>query len=91
MGALLQREGLVIGRKKRRKVPPYTPPLQTAQEPNQLWCADFKGWFCTGDGERIDPLTISDEDLKKLPAADRAKVYRARLKASGWQPPTPTA
>src|SRR5690349_8947878 len=25
-----------------------------------------------------DPLTISDEDLKKLPAADRAKVYRAR-------------
>ncbi len=34
-----------------------------------------------------DPLTISDEDLKKLPPADRAKVYRARLKASGWQPP----
>ena len=23
-------------------------------------CADFKGWFRTGDGERIDPLTISD-------------------------------
>jgi formate hydrogenlyase subunit 6/NADH:ubiquinone oxidoreductase subunit I len=34
-----------------------------------------------------DPLTISDEDLKNLPAADRAKVYRARLTASGWQPP----
>ena len=34
-----------------------------------------------------DPLTISDEDLKKLPPADRAKVYRARLKASGWTPP----
>ena len=34
-----------------------------------------------------DPLTISDEDLRKLPAADRAKVYRARLTASGWQPP----
>jgi NADH-quinone oxidoreductase subunit I len=38
-----------------------------------------------------DPLTISDEDLKKLPAAERAKVYRARLKASGWQPPTPSS
>jgi NADH-quinone oxidoreductase subunit I len=35
-----------------------------------------------------DPLTISDEELKKLPPAERAKVYRARLKASGWQPPT---
>src|SRR5438105_2090867 len=32
-----------------------------------------------------DPLTISDEDMKKLPPAERAKVYRARLKASGWQ------
>ncbi|MBV9326913.1 MAG: NADH-quinone oxidoreductase subunit I [Chloroflexi bacterium] len=37
----------------------------------------------------FDPLTISDEDLKKLPAAERARVYRARLKASGWQPPAP--
>ena len=34
-----------------------------------------------------DPATISDEDLKKLPAAERGKVYRARLTASGWQPP----
>jgi NADH-quinone oxidoreductase chain I len=34
-----------------------------------------------------DPLTISDEDLKNLPPADRALVYRARLKASGWTPP----
>lgn len=35
----------------------------------------------------FDPLTISDEDMKKLPVAQRALVYRARLKASGWQPP----
>jgi NADH-quinone oxidoreductase subunit I len=35
-----------------------------------------------------DPLTISDEDLKKLPAAERAKVYRARNMAKGiGQPP----
>ena len=25
-----------------------------------MWCADFKGWFRTGDGSRIDPLTITD-------------------------------
>jgi NADH-quinone oxidoreductase chain I len=37
-----------------------------------------------------DPLTISDEDLKKLPAADRAKVYRARNMARGiGLPPNP--
>jgi NADH-quinone oxidoreductase subunit I len=36
-----------------------------------------------------DPLTISDDDLKKLPPADRAKVYKARRLASGWTPPPP--
>jgi len=29
-------------------------------KPNATWCADFKGWFRTGDGKRCDPLTISD-------------------------------
>ena len=29
-------------------------------EPNQVWSIDFKGWFRTQDGERCDPLTISD-------------------------------
>ncbi|HEV2688050.1 MAG TPA: IS481 family transposase [Bryobacteraceae bacterium] len=60
IGGLLQRTGLVVGRKRRRKVPPYTQPFQSASRPNDLWCADFKGWFRTGDGERNDPLTISD-------------------------------
>src|SRR5438445_8566175 len=33
---------------------------------NRVWCADFKGWFRTGDGERIDPLTISDAHSRYL-------------------------
>jgi NADH-quinone oxidoreductase chain I len=37
-----------------------------------------------------DPLTISDDDLKKLPASERAKVYRARNQAKGiGLPPNP--
>lgn len=28
--------------------------------PNDLWCIDFKGWFRTADGQRCDPLTITD-------------------------------
>jgi transposase InsO family protein len=60
IGALLKREGLVVARKKRLHTAPYTEPLAHAQECNRVWCADFKGWFRTGDGERIDPLTISD-------------------------------
>jgi hypothetical protein len=25
-----------------------------------VWCVDFKGWFKTGDGSHVEPLTISD-------------------------------
>ncbi len=60
IGTLLKREGLVVARKKRWHTAPYSEPLAHAQEGNRVWCADFKGWFRSGDGERIDPLTISD-------------------------------
>ncbi|HKQ87771.1 MAG TPA: IS481 family transposase, partial [Candidatus Acidoferrales bacterium] len=60
IGEIVAREGLTVPRKKRRRVPPYTAPFASAGEPNRLWCADFKGWFKSQDGTRIDPLTISD-------------------------------
>jgi transposase InsO family protein len=60
MGELLQREGLVQARRQRHRTPRYSEPLAHAQAPNQVWCADFKGWFLCGDGARCDPLTISD-------------------------------
>jgi transposase InsO family protein len=63
---LLKREGLVASQRRRRKTPPYTQPLQHAQGANQVWCADFKGWFRCGDGERCDPLTISDAHSRYL-------------------------
>jgi transposase InsO family protein len=66
IGALLKREGLVVARKKRRPTAPYTEPLAHAEECNRVWCADFKGWFRTVDGERIDPLTISDAHSRYL-------------------------
>ena len=60
IGELLAREGLAHARRGRRKAPPYTQPFASAHAANQVWCMDFKGWFRTRDGERIDPLTISD-------------------------------
>jgi transposase InsO family protein len=60
IGEMVAREGLVVAHRKRRRTPPYTEPFAGAEAPNCVWCADFKGWFRTGDGERIDPLTISD-------------------------------
>jgi len=66
IGALLKREGLVVARKKRRRTAPYTEPLAHADGANRVWCADFKGWFRTKNGERIDPLTISDAHSRYL-------------------------
>jgi transposase InsO family protein len=66
MGAMLDREGLTHRRSKRRRVEPYTQPFAPATEPNAEWASDFKGWFRTGDGMRIDPLTISDTSTRFL-------------------------
>jgi transposase InsO family protein len=60
VGALLKREGLVVGRRKRLRVPSYSTPLAHADFPNRVWCADFKGWFVCADGQRCDPLTSTD-------------------------------
>jgi transposase InsO family protein len=77
IGALLKREGLAVPRRRLRRTPPYTQPFQQAVEPNQLWCADFKGWFRTLDRQRIDPLTISDTTsryLLRCQAVDKANT-----------------
>ena len=60
IGALLKQNGLTVRRRRRRSARPNCEPLAHARGPNLVWCADFKGWFRTGDGTRIDPLTISD-------------------------------
>jgi hypothetical protein len=40
--------------------------LQEAEQPNQIWAIDFKGWCRTGDGARCEPLTITDQASRYL-------------------------
>jgi putative transposase len=60
MGDLLRREGVSQPRRRTRYVVPLTQPLAAAQAPNDVWTADFKGWFRTADQTRCDPLTVAD-------------------------------
>jgi transposase InsO family protein len=60
IGDILKRSGLVRPRRARLRVPPSSSPLGAAMEPNDIWCADFKGHFALDDGTRCHPLTISD-------------------------------
>jgi putative transposase len=60
VNALLDRQGLL--RKQRRgpaRAHPGAAPLATTA-PNQVWPADFKGQFKTGDGVYCYPLTVTD-------------------------------
>lgn len=65
-GAILARAGLTVARRQRRHVPPRTQPFASVEQPNDTWCADFKGWFRTADGHRCEPLTISDAYSRML-------------------------
>lgn len=66
IGDILARHGLVQHRKVRRNATPSAQPFATGGAPNEVWCADFKGWFVTGDQRRCTPLTITDHYSRYL-------------------------
>ncbi len=57
---VLRRHGLTRQVRRRSHPPSHGGPMQGLLGPNELWCVDFKGWFRLGNGERCDPLTLSD-------------------------------
>jgi putative transposase len=65
-GDLLARRGLV--KKRRRRRPHQHPGVvpSTTTHPNDLWTADFKGHFRTGDGIYCYPLTVADQHTRYL-------------------------
>jgi putative transposase len=57
--AVLDRHGLVTRRGPRRHRAEGTP-LTAPEQPNALWCADYKGEFMLADRRYCYPLTITD-------------------------------
>jgi len=58
--AVLDRHGLVKPRSRRRRELREGTPLSQAREPNDLWCADYKGEFMLADRRYCYPLTVTD-------------------------------
>jgi putative transposase len=59
---VLERAGLVVERLRRRQV--ETGRIANgvkAEKPNDVWTADFKGWWKDRAGLRVEPLTVRDE------------------------------
>lgn len=81
IGEWLRRAGLAGRSRRRRRCPAFTQPFAAVSEANAVWCTDFKGWFRTGDGQRCDPLTLSDGHsrfLLRLEAVDQPDAANVR-------------
>jgi transposase InsO family protein len=75
--AVLDRHGLVSRARKRRAANKATgTALSQADAPNDLWCADFKGEFKTGDGRYCYPLTVSDQASRMILACEALESTR---------------
>lgn len=57
---ILQRNGLVRQRVRRRALGHPGKPDTQVQRPNDCWSADFKGQFKLGNGQYCYPLTVTD-------------------------------
>jgi transposase InsO family protein len=76
---VLKRHGLTRKVRRRGRATPSPKPLSQAWGPNALWCADFKGWFRLGNGQRCDPLTISDGYSRYL------LCFQGIVGSTGWR------
>ena len=68
---ILERADAIPARRRRRarvSVPTERPVLDV-EGPNDVWTIDFKGWWRTGAGDRIEPLTVRDAYSRYVLAA----------------------
>lgn len=63
---------------------PSQAPLGHCQQANQVWCADFKGHFRTADGQRCDPLTITDAYSRYLLRCQAMGGYTGYVAVKPW-------
>ncbi|MFT4554089.1 MAG: putative transposase, partial [Chlamydiales bacterium] len=62
---IFKKHHLVTSRRIRKRVP-ATAPLGDVSACNDTWAVDFKGWFLTGDGQKCEPLTLTDSFSRYL-------------------------
>ena len=66
IGSILKRYGIALPRRRRARTPAFAGALSSGLVPNDVWAADFKGWFRTNDGTKVDPFTLSDISSRYL-------------------------
>jgi transposase InsO family protein len=85
--AILSRNGMVPKKPRRRRIGHPGKPGSVILAPNDVWSADFKGQFKTGNGRYCYPLTVTDNFSRYLlscqalnsTAVEQAKPVFTRL------------
>jgi transposase InsO family protein len=79
IGDILKQAGLITPVKRRRRPIDQRRPFAAVTAANDEWAVDFKGWFRTLDGQRIDPLTMTDSHSRFLLAVRDARASIASV------------
>ena len=82
--AVLDRNGLVEPRKTRRNKAQGTF-LSNPKNPNDLWCADYKGEFMLGNKKYCYPLTISDYASRYLITCEALETTKEQFAFSVFE------
>ena len=89
---ILSRHGMVTKKRQRRCNGHPGKPSSVILAPNDLWCADYKGQFRTGNGRYCYPLTMTDgfsryllgcQGLNSTAVAEAKPVFRRLFKEYG--------
>ena len=89
---ILERRGLLTKQRPRQRWLHPGRTVVSSREPNDVWPADFKGQFKTGDGQYCYPLTITDhfsrrllvcQGLAAITVAGTRAVFRTAFRAYG--------
>src|SRR5262245_42831521 len=90
--AILKRQGMVPRRRQHRRLGHPGKPTSPILAPNEVWSADYKGQFLTGDGYYCYPLTAADgfsryllgcQALASTAAAEAKPVFTRLFKEYG--------
>jgi putative transposase len=74
--AVLHRHGLVPSGRGKKRYRAEGTAFSLAREPNDLWCADYKGEFMLADERYCYPLTITDYTSRYLLVCDALESTR---------------
>jgi transposase InsO family protein len=74
IGNILDKHGLTLPRKYRKRFAAKTDPLSHVNDSNDVWSVDFKGGWLTNDGHKCEPFTLTDNYSRFLLRCIKLKI-----------------